>query len=213
MADPPATPLDDEAVDVAATATTYVENAPDLVAKYLDFSLFERHGDAFYDGLPDPQDRPPRVLDVGCGPGADTAPMTDAGLDVVGLDLTPAFIQEAREQSPAARFVRGDMRALPLETASFEGLWSSAAFLHLPRSAAVPTLREFHRALAADGALLLSVMASETRDADAVEVPDGRRFTFWHESAVRDRLHEAGFAAVRALGGDADWHVLLAIRD
>lgn len=213
MDDPPATPVDDDAVDVAATATTYAENAPDLVGKYLDFSLFDRHGDAFRDALPDPEDRPPRVLDVGCGPGADTAPMTDAGIDVVGLDLTPAFLREAREQAPDARFLRGDMRTLPITPGAFEGLWSSAAFLHLPRSDAVPTLAGFHRALAPGGALLLSVMASETRDADAVEVPDGRRFTFWEEDPICDRLREAGFTDVRALGSEEDWHALLAVRD
>ncbi|QKY21378.1 class I SAM-dependent methyltransferase [Halolamina sp. CBA1230] len=213
MDDPPATPVDDDAVDVAVTATTYAENAPDLVEKYLDFSLFERHGDAFRDALPTPRDRPPRVLDVGCGPGADTAPMADAGLDVVGLDLTPQFLHEAREQAPDARLLRGDMRALPVATATFEGLWSSAAFLHLPRSEATPTLDGFHRVLAPRGALLLSVMASETRDADAVELPDGRRFTFWQEESIRDRLREAGFAEVRALGGEENWHALLAVRD
>jgi SAM-dependent methyltransferase len=213
MDDPPATPVDDEAVDVAATATIYAENAPDLVEKYLDFSLFERHGDAFRDALPDSRARPPRVLDIGCGPGADTGPMTAAGLDVVGLDLTPAFLHEANDQVPEARFVRGDMRALPVEAGTFEGLWSSAAFLHLSRSEAVPTLEGFHRALAPGGALLLSVMASETRDADAVEVPDGRRFTFWHEGPIRDRIHEAGFDELRALDGEEDWHALLAVRD
>ena len=213
MSDPPATPVDDDAVDVAATAATYAENAPELVGKYLDFSLFERHGAAFRDALPTPRDRHPRVLDVGCGPGADTVPMIDAGLDVVGLDLTPAFLHEAREQAPDARFVRGDMRALPIAPETFEGLWCSAAFLHLPRSEAVPTLEAFRRALAPDGAMLLSVMASETRDADAVEVPDGRRFTFWHGESIRDRLREAGFGEVRALGGEEDWHALLAVRD
>ena len=213
MDDPPATPVDDDAVDVAATATTYAENASALVEKYLDFSLFERHGDAFRDALPEPEDCPPRILDVGCGPGADTAPMANAGLDVVGLDLTPQFLHEAREQAPEARLLRGDMRALPVDATAFEGLWSSAAFLHLPRSDAVPTLEGFHRVLAPGGALLLSVMASETRDADAVEVPDGRRFTFWHEGPIRDRLREAGFDKVRALGGEENWHALLAVRD
>ncbi|GAB7013817.1 hypothetical protein JCM18549_20880 [Halolamina salina] len=213
MSDPPATPVNDDAVDVHATATTYAENAPELVEKYLDFSLFERHGAAFRDALPDPENRPPRVLDVGCGPGADTAPMADAGLDAVGLDLTAAFLYEAREQAPGARFVRGDMRALPLDAGAFEGLWSSAAFLHLPRSAARPTLEEFHRVLAPGGALLLSVMARETRDAAAVEVADGRRFTFWREGPIRDHLREAGFAEIDALGDEADWHALLAVRD
>ncbi|WP_435117279.1 class I SAM-dependent methyltransferase [Halolamina sp. C58] len=213
MSDPPATPVDDDAVDVAMTAATYADEAPRFVEKYLDFSLFERHGDAFREALPTCEARPPRVLDVGCGPGADTAPMARAGLDVIGVDLTEPFLHAADEQAPAARFVRGDMRTLPVATDAVDGIWCCAAFLHLPRSAAVPTLEGFHRALGADGTLLLSVMASETRDADAVEVPDGRRFTFWEEGAIRDRLRDAGFREVRALGQEDDWHALLAVRD
>ena len=213
MGDPPATPIDDEAVHVATTARTYADQATHFVDKYLDFSLFDRHGAAFRDALPETDDRPPRVLDVGCGPGADTAPTADIGLDTVGLDITPAFLREANERVTDARFVCGDMRALPFGRERFEGLWSSAAFLHLPRGTAGSALQEFARVVAPGGALLLSVMASETRGADAVELPDGRQFTFWQEAAIRDRLDAAGFTGITALGEEDDWHALLAIRD
>lgn len=97
--------LDDDAVQIAATAETYADDAERFVEKYRDWSLTDLHGDAFRAVLPNPEDRPPRVLDVGCGPGADAAVFADAGLDTLGLDVTRPFVREAHEGVPAGRFV------------------------------------------------------------------------------------------------------------
>lgn len=152
------------------------------------------------------------MLDVGCGPGVDIEWFADAGLDALGLDITESFLREARATITSAEFVRGDMRDLPVRDGALEGVWSSASFLHLPRSAAASTLAEFARVLRPGGVLLLSVMARETRGVDAVELADGRQFTFWTEDALRDRLADAGFSA-EAIGEEADWHALCCVRD
>lgn len=212
MSDPPAEPIADDAVDVTETASVYAEEAPAFVEKYRSMRLADRHGEEFRAALPDPSEQPPRVLDVGCGPGVDTAVFADAGLDSLGLDITQPFLREARDAVPTARFLRGDMRHLPFADGTVEGIWSSASFLHLPRSDAPTTLAEFARVLADGGALLLSVMASETKEADAVRLADGRRFTFWREGALRDHLTAVGFDA-EAVGEEEDWHALLCVRE
>lgn len=212
MSDPPADPIADDAVDVSETAAVYAAEADGFVEKYSQMRLTDRHGDEFRGRLPEPGGRPPRVLDVGCGPGGDTDWFADAGLEAVGLDITEPFLREARTAVPSAAFVRGDMRDLPVRNGAVEGIWSSASFLHLPRSAAASTLAEFGRVLRPGGVILLSVMARETKDVDAVEVADGRRFTFWREETLRDRLTDAGFTA-EAIGDEADWHALCCVRD
>lgn len=60
--------------------------------------------------------------------------------------------------------------------------------------------------------LLLSVMARETRNAGAVRLEDGRRFTFWAEDALRNRLAAAGFST-QAIGEEPDWHALCGVRE
>lgn len=97
--------IDDDAVDVAATAETYADDAERFVEMSRDWSLTDLHGEAFRTALPDPDNRPPRVLDVGCGPGADAAVFADVGLDTLGLDVTRPFVREAREGVPAGRFL------------------------------------------------------------------------------------------------------------
>jgi SAM-dependent methyltransferase len=55
-----------------------------------------------------------RVLDLCCGAGRHAAALQGRGLDVVGLDLSPQLLAEARERPGlAGRLVRADMRRLP----------------------------------------------------------------------------------------------------
>jgi SAM-dependent methyltransferase len=54
-----------------------------------------------------------RVLDVGCGPGRHARALAERGIDVVGVDISPRFVELAAEGAPPnATFVVGDARAL-----------------------------------------------------------------------------------------------------
>ncbi|HEX2849228.1 MAG TPA: methyltransferase domain-containing protein [Acidimicrobiales bacterium] len=60
-----------------------------------------------------------RVLDVGCGPGRHAAALARHGVDVVGVDLSPRFVEVAVEHA-GPRFAVGDARDLPVRPASFD---------------------------------------------------------------------------------------------
>ncbi len=45
---------------------------------------------------------PSRVIDVGCGDGADAAALAAGGYDVVGVDISPAMVRAARQRGVAA---------------------------------------------------------------------------------------------------------------
>jgi ubiquinone/menaquinone biosynthesis C-methylase UbiE len=59
---------------------------------------------------------PMRVLDAGCGPGRHSLALARRGFEVVGVDLSPDFIELAREsvsaETSSATFVVGDLRDL-----------------------------------------------------------------------------------------------------
>jgi SAM-dependent methyltransferase len=56
-----------------------------------------------------------RALDVACGTGKSTAPLLALGYSVVGCDISPGMIREARRKLPQHQdsFVVADMRELP----------------------------------------------------------------------------------------------------
>ncbi|KYG98884.1 class I SAM-dependent methyltransferase [Bradyrhizobium sp. DOA1] len=65
-----------------------------------------------------------RVLDLACGSGRLTIPLAQAGLEVVGADLSPAMLESARNQARAHAvepgFVQADMRDFDLGGRTFE---------------------------------------------------------------------------------------------
>ena len=65
--------------------------------------------------------RAERVLDVGCGTGAITAELARRTRgEVTGMDLDPAMVAFARQQTPDVRFEQGDARQLAFPNDQFD---------------------------------------------------------------------------------------------
>lgn len=71
-----------------------------------------------------------RILDLGCGSGADLSRLRDAGADAVGLDINLADLRGSDGTNPR---IVGDGGDLPLATASFDGVYCSNVLEHTPR--------------------------------------------------------------------------------
>ena len=97
------------------------------------------------------------VLDAGCGAGAQCEWLLDGGADVVGLDLSPAMVEQARRRCGGrGRFLVADLaEPLPLEPRSFDGITCSLA-LHYLRDWIVP-LRSLAGLLRPGGWVVLSL--------------------------------------------------------
>jgi ubiquinone/menaquinone biosynthesis C-methylase UbiE len=50
-----------------------------------------------------------RLLDLACGPGHVTAAAQTRGVEVLGIDVTPAMVEAARRRFPDSRFTVADM--------------------------------------------------------------------------------------------------------
>jgi SAM-dependent methyltransferase len=154
------------------------------------------------------------VLDAGCGSGAQVQWLLDQGAEVIGIDLSPRMIEEARLRNQGrGRFLVADLaEPLPVEPHSVDGITCSLA-LHYIRDWSTP-LRSFASALRPGGWAVLSLdhpfaprlrsqqggyfdtelVADTWRKAD-VEVSQ----RFWKRplSAVVDAFADAGFVVDR----------------
>lgn len=117
-----------------------------------------------------------RLLDVGCGSGQFAVAVARLVSEVVGVDLTPAMLAEARAHAEAAslgnvRWVLADSVALPVADASFDRVVSRSMFHHADDPAA--TLTEMHRACVSGGRFFVSDLSPDPARApafDAIEL-------------------------------------------
>lgn len=97
-----------------------------------------------------------RVLDVGCGTGAQLARYVATGCEVCGIDLSEAMLDRARRRlGPDADLRHADATDLPFEDGRFD-LVLASMFLHeLAASARERVLGECVRVLRSDGAVVI----------------------------------------------------------
>jgi SAM-dependent methyltransferase len=119
----------------------------ELSRKPFDRQLLEE----FAAGLPGRQ-----VLDIGCGPGHVGRFLSERGLDVTGVDLSPAMVEVARRMNPGMRFEVADMRSLPERNGSCSGIVAFYSVIHIARVDVAAVLREMHRVLEPGGILLVA---------------------------------------------------------
>jgi SAM-dependent methyltransferase len=58
----------------------------------------------------------PSVLDAGCGTGRVAIELAGRGIDVAGVDLDAAMLDEARTKAPGQRWTLGDLAHVDLDT-------------------------------------------------------------------------------------------------
>jgi SAM-dependent methyltransferase len=140
---------DDVRISYDAVAESYAQRFLDeLSRKPFDRDLLERFARECPRG---------RVIDVGCGPGHVGRFLADLGLDVTGVDLSPAMIDIARKLNGGMRFDVGDMRHLDFRDGEVMGIVAFYSLIHIARDDVPAVLRELHRVIACDGRLLLAV--------------------------------------------------------
>jgi malonyl-CoA O-methyltransferase len=152
---------------------------------------------------------PSRVLDLGCGPGADQ-PVLRARYPqarYVGVDFAAPMLRPGRAagnflqrlfgsgRRPATDLLAADAEALPLARGSVGLVWSNLMlnWLHDP----MPALREIHRVLEVGGLVIFSTLGPDTLKELRAALPAAagervHRFIDMHD--LGDALVQAGFS-------------------
>ena len=143
-----------------------------------------------------------RVLEIGCGAGADTATLAAAGLQVQAFDLSPAAVAAARLRVPSAHIDCRDVRGPWPPEASGLGLVLASLSLHyFAWDETVALAARVRGALRPGGVLLCRLNSTEDQHfgarghaqiAPGYYLVDGQPKRFFDEDAIR-RLFGAGW--------------------
>lgn len=177
----------------------YVRNVFDKYASHFERDLVEKLGYRTPEMLaallkrhlkPDPKSL--AVLDLGCGTGLAGAALAPLADRLVGLDLSPAMLGEARKRDLYADLIEGDLESMSFAQ-PFDLAVAADVLIYL--GALGPTFAAIDRTLAPSGAILFSV--EELPDGDGFRLTDDLRYA--HAETYIDRLAgELGWAKVAA---------------
>ncbi|MAM61903.1 class I SAM-dependent methyltransferase [Maritimibacter sp. UBA3975] len=147
--------------------------------------------DAFLAALP----KRAEVLDLGCGTGAMSRRMMDAGLRVDATDASAAMVELARQRDvPARQAVFADLDA----NGVYDGVWANFSLLHAPRADFPGHLAQVHRALKPGGHFHIGVKLGTGEKRDGI----GRFYTYYAEDELDDYLNTAGFTPITRKKGE-----------
>ena len=134
-----------------------------------------------------------RVLDLGCGPGLESADLHVRSLRPVGVDGSREMLRRARARCPQAHFVHADMLSLPLADGSVDGAWASASLFHVAREDVGEALAEVYRVLRPGGAFYSSVSRGEGEGWVPGDHTAEVFYANYSEEEWQARLRAAGF--------------------
>jgi len=97
-----------------------------------------------------------RILDVACGTGEQAIMLAKAGIEVTGIDLSPAMLGVARDKSPpAVAHLLGNAENLPFGPGSFDCVTISLALHEMAPETRMGTTGEMLRVLTTGGKLIV----------------------------------------------------------
>jgi len=95
-----------------------------------------------------------RCIDIGCGTGAFTRRLRGLGLDLTGMDISPASVALANKTADGERYVCGDITDTKLPSDSVDIILYSGVLHHFDSAAGrIRVLSEGHRLLRPGGRL------------------------------------------------------------
>lgn len=138
-----------------------------------------------------------RVLDIGCGTGWIGEQLTREGKKVIGVDIDPGALRDARQRESETIRVDIEASGLPFDDQTFDGVIAKDILEHLVRPG--PAVEEISRVLRPGGVAVVSVPMAKPK----VVYDDYTHIRGFTESAVVTLFRDYGFTVtdISPMGG------------
>ncbi|TSC61484.1 MAG: methyltransferase [Parcubacteria group bacterium Gr01-1014_48] len=97
------------------------------------------------------------VFDIGCGPGKECAYAYTKGYRVIGADISPGMLEQARLRVPLVPFFSMNVLQLVFAENSLDAVIARSVLLHVPQKDVPQALREIRRVLVPGGRAYIAI--------------------------------------------------------
>lgn len=147
-----------------------------------------------------------KVLEIGSGAGKDATALIGLGYNYIGTDASQGFLKIARKRNPKAIFIHKRVEDLDFSEGSFDGFWTAATLLHMPKDKIDQVLTTIKRQVKPGGIGFISVKQGE---GEGIDEPTGRWFAYYSQEEFADVLKRNGYevleARIRPTEGKTTW--------
>ncbi len=171
------------------TTANYDANADLLARQYLNPTILAPTRASFLRRVPANS----FIVDIGAGPGRDVAEFRNAGHVVLGIEPSERFVGIANTTGHGP-VITGDIRRIPLPSASADAAWIAGSLVHIPKADAPAALAEVRRVVR-EGATLGIVVKEGSGEYWRTDPSGHRSYVAPYErSELTALLAAAGFA-------------------
>jgi SAM-dependent methyltransferase len=134
-----------------------------------------------------------KILEIGCGLGKDAKQLQKNKYQYIGIDPSIEIIKIAKKNNPNAVFVNKSIEDFDYKEECFDGFWSVATLLHIPKSQIGGVLQKI-KILCKKGAIGFITLKEGKKD--GTEEETGRWFAFYKKDEIKEILERNGFEVI-----------------
>ncbi len=134
-----------------------------------------------------------RIIEIGSGAGKDACALIKMGYDYTGTDASSGLLSVAQRRNPEATFVNAAVHDLQFPENSFDGFWTAATLLHLPKTDVDSALQLINKIVKHNGIGFISMKQGSGEKED---VETGRWFSYYQLDEFGEKLTQNGFEIV-----------------
>ncbi len=145
-----------------------------------------------------------KILEIGSGAGKDAESLIKMGYDYIGTDASEGLLRVAQKRNPQATFKYVGVHDLDFPEHEFDGFWTAATLLHIPKDRIDGALQKIKTQVKPDGVgfITMKAGAGEREDKET-----GRWFAYYSKDEFQGVLERNDFQVVeeKSRKGEKDW--------
>ena len=135
-----------------------------------------------------------KIIEIGSGAGKDASALIKMGYEYTGTDASSGLIVVAQRRNPEATFINVAVHNLQFPEKLFDGFWTAATLLHIPKSNINSALMSINKIVKPGGIGFISIKEG---DGGKEDVNTGRWFAYYRQQEFRKKLILNGFSVIK----------------